>query len=809
MSIRKRLFDLIIAIPLLLLLLPVFAVIALCITLESRGGIFMQQRRIGQFGKPFQMVRFRTLYASYTEESPTSIGYDAHVTRCGYWLRQLHLDDLPQLFNVIRGEMSLVGPRPELPEYVALYPDNIKQTILSVPVGMTDYAEGELQQENNLLAASLRPEADYIEKILPLKLAYHQQYVHEQSLFLDLQLLFNALKRLLLTPCGTLISLQRFPIFLHDLIMVALSWMGAILIRYDFTLTPDIYLMILETLPLILAIQCTILWYNGVHQGIWRFVSLPDVANILRSALLGVLGIIMILVIYNRLEGVPRSSLLFYPFLLILLLGMPRLIYRILHEHTLTLTTKLRQRVLVLGAGTAGDMLIRDMLRNPKSSYIPVGFLDDQQRLQGGKLQGVAVLGGLDRLQEMVKLLQVDLVMIAMPSASDEQMSRAVALCEHCGVAFRTLPKLHDIVNQQVTLREVREVSIEDLLGRAKVELDWKAIESGVTGKVVLVSGGGGSIGSELCRQIVRLKPAKLVIVERSEFNLYQVEMQLKQEVGEFDLRCCLGDVGDKVAMQHILGIHRPKIIFHAAAYKHVPMLQFQVREAVRNNILGTKTLAETAIQQGCDTFVLISTDKAVNPTNIMGASKRAAEILCQTMNSRGMTKFITVRFGNVLGSAGSVVPLFKQQIAQGGPVTVTHPEVSRYFMTIPEATQLILQAGAMGQGGEIFVLDMGKPIKIRLLAEQMIRLSGKVPERQIKIVYTGLRPGEKLHEELFYSAEKFGKTMHSKIFLAAHHVQHWENLSEIIEQLSQACDQYAEDEISRGLLQLVPELTY
>ena len=809
MSIRKRLFDLSITIPLLLLLLPVFAVIALCITLESRGGIFMQQRRIGQFNKPFQMVKFRTLYAPYTEESPASIGYDAHVTRCGYWLRKLHLDDLPQLLNVIRGEMSLVGPRPEIPEYVALYPDSIKKTILSVPVGMTDYAEGELRQENELLATSLRPEADYIEKILPLKLAYHQQYVHEQSLFLDLKLLFNALKRLLLTPCGTLLSFQRLPIVMHDLFMVTLSWIVAILIRFNFTVTQDTYLILLETLPLIVTVQCVILWYYGLHQGIWRFVSLPDVATILRSAFLGVLGIIMILVIYNRLEGVPRSSLLFYPFLLIFLLGMPRLIYRLLHEHTLSLTAKPRQRVLVLGAGTAGDMLVRDMLRNPKSDYIPIGFLDDQQRLQGGKLQGVTVLGGLARLQEMVKLLQVDLVMIAMPSASDEQMSRAVALCEHCGVAFRTLPKLHDIVNQQVTLREVREVSIEDLLGRAKVELDWKAIESGVTGKVVLVSGGGGSIGSELCRQIARLKPAKLVILERSEFNLYQVEMQLKQEIAELDLHCCLGDVSDKIAMQHILAIHRPKIIFHAAAYKHVPMLQFQVREAVRNNILGTQILAQAAIQQNCDTFVLISTDKAVNPTNIMGATKRAAEILCQAMNIQGVTKFITVRFGNVLGSAGSVVPLFKQQIAQGGPVTVTHPEVSRYFMTIPEATQLILQAGAMGQGGEIFVLDMGKPIKIRMLAEQMIRLSGKVPERQIKIIYTGLRPGEKLHEELFHSAEKFDKTMHSKIFLAAHRLQQWENLAELIDNLSLACDRYAEEEITAGLLQLVPELTF
>jgi FlaA1/EpsC-like NDP-sugar epimerase len=515
-------------------------------------------------------------------------------------------------------------------------------------------------------------------------------------------------------------------------------------------------------------------------------------------------------VLFNRLELIPRSSLLFYPFLLIFLLGMPRLLYRLWHEQSfnflLTEKTNL-QRVLVLGAGTSGDMLVRDMLRSHGCGYMPVGFLDDQPRLHGGKVQGVPVLGSTNKVVETVESLAVDVIIIAMPAATDEQMRGIVELCERCTVPVRTLPKLDSIVNGQVTLRALHDVAIDDLLGRDKVQLDWQIIEAGLRGKVVMVSGGGGSIGAELCRQIARLNPTALVIFERGEFNLYRIEMQLRQEFPELVLHAHLGDIVDAVAVGHILECYHPDAVFHAAAYKHVPMLQSQAREAARNNVLGTKILAEASAAQGCETFVLISTDKAVNPTNIMGATKRAAEIICQAMNGRNKTRFITVRFGNVLGSAGSVVPLFKKQIAKGGPVTVTHPDISRYFMTIPEACQLILQAGAMGQGGEIFVLDMGKPVKIRYLAEQLIRLSGKVPDKDIKIVYTELRPGEKLHEELFHVDEKFAKTTHAKILLADHRSNNWERLTETLTQLAEACDNYAENDIKNILKRLVPEM--
>ncbi len=603
---------------------------------------------------------------------------------------------------------------------------------------------------------------------------------------------------------------HRIPIILLDICMVALAWAIAIIIREGWPLGPEAKNVFLQVWPLVVLVQSLVLWQGGLYRGIWRFSGMHDLATILRASILGTFSIVLVIVLVNRFEVLPRSSLLLYPFILIFFLGMPRLLYRLWYEHSFNflLTNETNpQRVLVLGAGTSGDMLVRDMLRSHDCGYSPVGFLDDQPRLHGGKVQGVPVLGSIDKLLEIVDSLQVDVIIIAMPTATDEQMRRVIELCERCSVPVRTLPRLDKFVNKQVNLRSLHDVAIEDLLGRAKIQLDWQIIETGLRHKVVMVSGGGGSIGSELCKQIAQLNPTALVIVERSEFNLYQVEMQLRQEYPDLVLHARLGDIVDAVAVRHILECYHPEVIFHAAAYKHVPMLQSQAREAARNNILGTQILAESAVAQACQTFVLISTDKAVNPTNLMGASKRAAEIFCQAMNKRTNTHFITVRFGNVLGSAGSVVPLFKAQIAKGEPVTVTHPDITRYFMTIPEACQLILQAGAMGQGGEIFVLDMGLPIKIRYLAEQMIRLSGKIPEKDIKIVYTGLRPGEKLHEELFHADEKLCQTTHAKILLAEHRSSDWVFLTETLTQLAKACNNYAESDIKKLLKNLVPEM--
>lgn len=603
---------------------------------------------------------------------------------------------------------------------------------------------------------------------------------------------------------------NRLPIILHDIVMVGVAWTLAILIRYEWPLFPDVEATLWQALPIVIIVQSLVLWQGGLYRGIWRFASLPDLLSILRTAFIGTLSIALVLVLFNRLALIPRSSLLFYPFLLIIFLGLPRLIFRVWNEHSFNflLTDQTHpKRVLILGAGTSGDMLVRDMLRIRGNEYMPIAFLDDNPRLHGGDVQGVPVLGNFDQLVETIESMQIDLIIIAMPSATDEQMRRVVDLCKGCEMPVMTLPKLDQLVNRQVNFGALHDIAIDDLLGRAKIKLDWNIIRLGLRDKVVMISGGGGSIGSELCRQVAALNPTALIIFERCEYNLYKIELQLREEFPDLVLYAHLGDIVDSVAIRHILAKYKPEVIFHAAAYKHVPMLQLQAREAVRNNILGTQALVEAAVDYACKTFVMVSTDKAVNPTNIMGATKRAAEIFCQIMNENSNTNFITVRFGNVLGSAGSVVPLFKQQIAKGGPVTVTDPEINRYFMTIPEACQLILQASAMGKGGEIFVLDMGKPIKISYLAEQMVRLSGKIPEQDIKIIYTGLRPGEKLHEELFYTDEKLSATNHPKILLAAHRHNDSEILIKNVRQLAKDCDDYNQENIIKGVKQIVPEL--
>ncbi|TPW14446.1 MAG: polysaccharide biosynthesis protein CapD, partial [Halothiobacillaceae bacterium] len=554
---------------------------------------------------------------------------------------------------------------------------------------------------------------------------------------------------------------RKVAIVCHDLVMVSLAWLLAGLIRNNFALSTESLTFLLQSLPVVLVVHGLVLWWVGLYKGVWRFASIPDLWNIIRAVVVGTLLTVLALFLLNRLAGAPRSIFVLYPFCLALLLSAPRLGYRMWRDHSLsTKAPPHAQRVLILGAGQAGEMLAREMCR--LGEYHPVGFLDDNPRLKGAKLHGLPVVGTLGRLTKCVPELGIDIVMIAMPSASNAQMRRIVALCEQAGVPFRTLPRLQDLVSGHSVLSELREVSIDDLLGRDPVALETLA------GKTIMVSGGGGSIGAELCRQIARLNPATLVILDKSEFNLYTIELELRREFPSLVLYNCLIDITDRAAVDFILKSYRPEVIFHAAAYKHVPMLEHQARQAVRNNVLGTETLALAADRYGCGTFVLVSTDKAVNPANIMGASKRAAEIFCQGLDRHSHTRFITVRFGNVLGSAGSVVPLFRQQIAAGGPVTVTHPEITRYFMTIPEASQLIMQAAAMGSGGEIFVLDMGEPVKITDLAEQMIRLSGKVPGEEIEIIYTGLRPGEKLYEELFHDMESLAETSHEKILLAA-----------------------------------------
>lgn len=594
----------------------------------------------------------------------------------------------------------------------------------------------------------------------------------------------------------------RLAVVGHDLLMVWLAWTAVSMLRWALSAHPVPVSLFGPEAWLVLAAQGLIFWWTGLYRGLWRFASVPDIWNIARACVLGALAVAVTLFLYNRLVSVPRTVLLVYPVVLAVLLGAPRLLYRYWKDSRLDFVLPgSGERLLVLGAGKAGEALVRELRRD--GQYKPVGFLDDDVQLRGARVHGIPVLGTVDQLPQLARETAAQMVVIAIPAATKEQMRRAVDLCEATGLPVRTVPRLDDVVSGRASFNQLKEVAIEDLLGREPVQLDWTTIRTRLAGRRVLISGGGGSIGAELCRQIARLGAESLSILEQCEYNLYRIEQELRRDFPDLLLNAVLGDCGDERACEHLFRLAQPEVVFHAAAYKHVPLLQGQVREAFRNNVLATRVLAEAADRHGARSFVLISTDKAVNPTSVMGACKRVAELFCQQFAARSQTRFLTVRFGNVLDSAGSVVPRFREQIAAGGPVTVTHPEVTRYFMTIPEACQLILQASVLGQGGEIFALDMGEPVRIRDLAAQMIRLAGK---EGIAITYTGLRPGEKLFEELFHPQEQYADTSHGKIFLANARGASWEWLSSLLRQVDQAVAAFDEPTLQRLLAQLIPE---
>ncbi len=593
---------------------------------------------------------------------------------------------------------------------------------------------------------------------------------------------------------------KRCIAFISDLLLTGLALLGATWLSNSIFLKID-WLMFIR----ILFLQCFIYFSCGLYRGVWRFASIPDLMRILRAIFFSM----SLLFVLTQLQDLPFSSKMYFAYGLLLLpfLAGPRLLYRWFRDYRHLWGQG--KRILVIGAGSAGEGIIRDLRRTPlNKKFLPIGLIDDDRRRQGCEVQGVRVLGNCQDIAKICSQLKVELILIAIPSADSTQMRQIVNYCEQSKVAFRTLPNIKDIADGTARINFLREVLIEDLLGREQIRLNWKAIDHSIVDRSILVTGGGGSIGSELCRQISQLRPKALIIVDNNEYNLYKIDLQLRKKFPHAPIYSHLCSVTDKTELTKIFQKYQPELIFHVAAYKHVPLLENHLRVAIYNNIIGTQYVAELSSQFQVKTFVLISTDKAVNPTNIMGATKRACEVFCQNYNRHSETQFITVRFGNVLESTGSVIPLFRKQLLNGGPLTVTHQDISRYFMTIPEASQLILQAATMYQDGDIFVLDMGQPIKIRYLAEQMIKLSGKIVGKDIQIQYIGLRPGEKLHEELFHQNELIDETAHPKIKRAKVRLYDWEKLQRIHEELEIAYQKNEEARLFALLCELVPEYT-
>ena len=598
---------------------------------------------------------------------------------------------------------------------------------------------------------------------------------------------------------------RSFTASLHDLCAAGVAWVVGYALRFNFDIPPGFVAAMWSNLLWTIPLQAVIFHGFGLYRGIWRFASIPDLRRIVLAAGTAGLAIPALLLMLQRLNDVPRSVLVLHPLLLVMIMGGSRFLYRAWKDgHLISPRQFDAEPVIVMGAGAAGSALLRDMATIQR--WRAVGVLDDDPAKLRLQLQGVSVLGRLDDVARVAAHYQVQTVIVAMPSASPSARRHAVELVVGAGLKALTVPALADVLSGRVTAAEVRQVELEDLLGREQVLLDDAGLKEQLAGKSVLVTGAGGSIGSELCRQIIRFAPATLVFLEQSEFALYSVE----QEFAGQPVICVVGDVKDAARLEAVFAEHKPDVVFHAAAYKHVPLMECaNAWQAVRNNVQGTLNVARAALVSGASEFVLISTDKAVNPTNVMGASKRLAEMVCQAVQAQcAATRFVMVRFGNVLGSSGSVIPRFRQQITAGGPVTVTHPDIIRYFMLIPEAAQLVLQAGLIAsrqqEGGQVFVLDMGEPVKIVDLARDLIRLSG-FTEDEIRIEFTGLRPGEKLYEELLADGETTLPTPHPKLRIAKSASAPDETWLADLEQWL-AVPSRDEAEVKQGLKARVPE---
>ena len=562
------------------------------------------------------------------------------------------------------------------------------------------------------------------------------------------------------------------PMFLAslDIISVILAAFISIYLRFDSNKIPANYLsLLISYMPLTVVIYLISFYLFKLYGRIWRYASATELIAIVMANIAASTAWYFISLYIGAV--LPRSLYVFTGLLLILFIGGSRLSLRfysyVMNKPKYRQIQRKKNKVLIIGAGDAGAMLLREIERYHIANRQVVGFIDDDKNKTGKILLGVKVLGTRNELVKIAAEKGIDEIIIAMPSVKGKEIKAIISICKQTNCKLTILPGLYEIIEGKVSISQLRPVDIEDLLGRDPVKLDTTAVREYLAGKIVLITGAGGSIGSEIVRQVAKMQPKKLLLLGKGENSIYEITQELKINCPEVKTVPIIADIRDKERIKAIMDYFEPQVVFHAAAHKHVPLMEYQPAEAVRNNILGTKVVADEAAAHNVETFVMISTDKAVNPTSVMGCTKRVAEMYVQSMNKNSGTRFVAVRFGNVLGSRGSVIPLFKKQIAKGGPVTVTHPDMKRYFMTIPEASQLVLQAGAMAKGGEVFVLDMGEPVRIYDLAKDLITLSGLIPDKDIEIKITGLRPGEKLFEELLSAEDGTEKTMHKKIFTA------------------------------------------
>jgi FlaA1/EpsC-like NDP-sugar epimerase/lipopolysaccharide/colanic/teichoic acid biosynthesis glycosyltransferase len=874
----KRVFDITLAFFGLLLSSPILLPVMFLVWLQDYHSPFYVAPRVGRDGRTFRMIKLRSMVANADLSGVDSTsGQDPRITAVGRFIRAYKLDELTQLWNVLKGDMSLVGPRPNVQRETDLY-TSVERELLSVRPGITDISSIVFADEADILSDSKDPDLDYNQLIRPWKSRLGLLYVHHSSFLLDIKLIFLTAVAILSREKALagvqkiLIDLQADPqlrkiarrqeqlqpypppgtdevvtsrdstptsfkpqaipnhyFFIADLLLLPLAVVLSFLLRFNEAEMVKYVNTILVCAALAVLIKPFIFRFWGLYRRNWRYASANDLLTIALATFFGAVtvNVVMISLIsfLTPLGIVPRSI----PFLDWLvstaLIGGARYAARLTWERPigalvgqtfgLKQTGPTGQRVLIVGAGDAGAIVAREMRSNPRLGMEPVGFIDDNPIKIGTVLRDLPVLGASLDLPRLARAHQIDQVLIAMPTAPGKAIRRIVSLCQEAGVKYQTVPGIYELISGQVSINYVRDIRIEDLLRREPVEVDEPGISSYLAGKRVLITGAGGSIGSELTRQAARYNPAQLILLGHGENSIYTIIQEMQNAFIDLDVQPCIADIRDAERIKYLFSRYQPQVVFHAAAHKHVPLMETNLSEAVANNILGTQVILETAYQTQVERLVLISSDKAVTPVNVMGATKRVAELLVQDMAQRVSAETgagrksalacVAVRFGNVLGSRGSVVPLFKQQIAEGGPVTVTHPDMERFFMTIPEAVHLVIQAAALGQGGEIFILDMGHPLKIVDLARDLIELSGLKPGEDIDLVFTGPRPGEQLSERLFSAEETVRRTAHPKIMVIANNSSQSLSLLQPITMLKEAVARQDEAQIYSILATLLP----
>ena len=787
------------AVILTFLLSPLLLGIAVGNLLVQGRPIIYRQSRIGKDFKSFIIYKFRTMTVDKSNLNTFQPVESNQTTKWGRFLRKTKLDELPQLFNVIKGDMRFIGPRPEIPQYVK---KDSFSFLNQIKPGLSGYSSILFRNESEIW--SMIDSDDPYNNILKIKVGLDKYYVNKKSFFEDLKLVGITILSLFIPKrMGHYLIIRLLKIedngefklrdtiddvkikepknkinikpikrnlkilFLADLMAVIIGFLLSVIIRNDLTIPAIFYNQdIYYILGLSAVVKLIAFSIFGMFKGMWRYTSLIDMGNILKANIMGTFLLIAGIGFFRGFQDIPSAIFVIDFILTFSLTALSRIGVRLVYSHLINpkpYRIELNKRVIIIGAGTTGEFICRELLNDSRYRMEPIGFLDDNKNLHGQFIHNKKVEGTVSVLSDLTD--EYDEAIICCPNAPRQDLYKIIDICKEAGKPFRTLPSVHELMSGKLSINQLKEVSVLDLLGRNEVEIDDSAINKYLKGKRVLITGAGGSIGSELVRQCLRFEPALLVILDNSEYNLFNIERELLGKENNVLIKPLLSNIRDKDILSKVFSQYEPQVIFHAAAYKHVAMQEEFPWEAIKTNVNGTANLVKLSLEHNTEKFVLVSTDKAVKPINVMGATKRLAELICQGANSSYSTRFMAVRFGNVLGSSGSVIPIFQEQIKTGGPITITDPNMERYFMSVPEAAQLIIQAGSIGKGGEVFALDMGQPIKILDIANELIRLSGLEPDIDIPISFIGARPGEKQNEELVHDAETIQKTLHDKIF--------------------------------------------